>query len=96
MLPYGVIVPLAAAVFAVRYARIGAASRRSKGIVGGVAVAAVVTYWFLPAWQLAAILLSVGLGVYVTIYLTVAADSRPASSGVHPRRVFVAQKTRRG
>jgi hypothetical protein len=74
MLPYGLVIPLAAAVFAVRYARTATASRRSKGIVVGVAVAAVVAYWFLPAWQWAAMLLSVGLGVYVTIYLTVASD----------------------
>jgi hypothetical protein len=63
--PYGVILPVAAVVSAVRYARTERASLRSKCVVGGIVVVSVL---LCPAWPLITALVQLSACVYVIIY----------------------------
>jgi hypothetical protein len=70
-MPYALIAMLAALLLGVRYLVLGDASLRSKIAVVAAVVASLVIWWYFPQWMVVAILLQVGVSLFVMLYLKV-------------------------
>jgi hypothetical protein len=74
-MPYGLIALMTAAGLSVWYVVIADAPRRSKGVVGGLALASLMVCWRFPAWRVIAAPLLIVIGIYVLLYRTATSDT---------------------
>ncbi len=73
---YGIILLVVVFLLVYRYCKLNGPSRRSKSIVVGILVATFLIPGWLPGSGLIALLLQVGVGLYVGIYMQVTSDRR--------------------
>ena len=68
---YGVIPIIASILLAVHHVAATDATRRSKLLVGLVVAASLAVWWHYPKWLVPAMLVQVGVSIYMLVYLRV-------------------------